>query len=298
LIIGAWLSLVERTVRDREVGGSNPLAPTINKRRRSPFWRSFFLLSAKQPKFENAPIRPSLPIETASKSKNKLTSLLIIGRRRRFMFVNDDPKENNVTLTAANKLVTGDLIGPAESRQTVSQIAEPMGLEVLFRNHYKGMFRVAYRITGSETDAEDVLQNVFLRLAPNWETRDLSPNPRAYVYRAAINASLDLVRSRARANSVSLDVIDFEQSSKHSVRSPEANFADTELRELIRQAVAKLEGRAAAAFALRYFEGYDNRQIAETLGTSTMVVAVTLHRARTRLRKEIGNYLEKHHEAQ
>jgi RNA polymerase sigma-70 factor (ECF subfamily) len=81
------------------------------------------------------------------------------------------------------------------------------------------------------------------------------------------------------------------------LRVPEDDFADVELRELIRQAVAKLEGRAATAFALRYFEGYDNSRIAEILGTSQMVVAVTLHRARTRLRKEIGSYLEKHNEA-
>ena len=120
----------------------------------------------------------------------------------------------------------------------------------------------------------------------------------AYLYRAAVNASLDLVRRRTRANSVSLDVVDFDQSPKLSAASPEDNLADMELRELIRQAVAKLEGRAATAFALRYFEGYDNGRIAEILGTSQMVVAVTLHRARTRLRKEIGNYLEKHHEAQ
>ncbi len=51
-------------------------------------------------------------------------------------------------------------------------------------------------------------------------------------------------------------------------------------------------------FVLRYFEGYANREIAEMLGTSQMVVGVMLHRSRTRLRKEIGQYLEKHHEAQ
>ncbi len=71
-----------------------------------------------------------------------------------------------------------------------------------------------------------------------------------------------------------------------------------ELRELLRHAVSKLEGRAAEAFTLRYFDGHDNGEIAEMLGTSQMVIAVTLHRARTRLRKEIGSYLEKHHEAQ
>ena len=71
-----------------------------------------------------------------------------------------------------------------------------------------------------------------------------------------------------------------------------------EFRELLREAVSKLDGRAATAFVLRYYEGYDNARIAEVLGTSSMVVAVTLHRARVRLRREIGDYLEKHHEAQ
>ena len=178
----------------------------------------------------------------------------------------------------------------------MAENAELEELAVLFRDHHKTIFRIAYRITGSSSDAEDVLQTIFLRLAPNPQ-RDFSPNAGGYLHRAAVNASLDLLRSRTRANSVSLDVIDFEQNANFSAASPEDNLADVELRELIRQAVAKLEGRAATAFALRYFEGYDNRRIAQILGTSQMVVAVTLHRARTRLRKEIGSYLEKHHEA-
>ena len=194
-----------------------------------------------------------------------------------------------------------DLIDPVKSAsrsEAIPIVAKADDLEALFRDHHKEVFRVGYRITGSASDAEDVLQTIFMRLTKGWEGRDLSPNPRAFLYRAAINASLDIVRLRKRANSVSLDVVDPDQNSKLSLASVEDNFADLELRELIRHAVAKLEGRAAEAFALRYFEGYDNGQIAETLGTSQMVVAVTLHRARTRLRKEIGSYLEKHHEAQ
>ena len=50
-------------------------------------------------------------------------------------------------------------------------------------------------------------------------------------------------------------------------------------------------------FALRYLEGYDNREIARMLGTTQAVVAVVLHRARGRMQKEIGEFLEKHHEA-
>jgi RNA polymerase sigma-70 factor (ECF subfamily) len=213
----------------------------------------------------------------------------------------DDPKETNVTPTAANMLFTSDTIDPAMAATPVQAAAGNSGLEqleALFQDHNKGIFRVAYRITGSQSDAEDVLQTIFMRLTPGWAKRDLSPNPRAFLYRAAINASLDIVRLRKRANSVSLDVVDLEHDPKIVLAGPEKDLADMELRELIRQAVAKLEGRAAAAFALRYYEGYDNGRIAEVLGTSQLVVAVTLHRARTRLRKEIGSYLEKHHEAQ
>lgn len=200
---------------------------------------------------------------------------------------------------AANTLFISDLVNSAKSampQKAISGKAELDELGVLFRDHYKVIFRVAYRLTGSQSDAEDVLQTVFLRLTTNRAPRDLSPNPQGYLYRAAVNASVDLLRSRARSNSVSLDAVDFDQSSKAA--SPEDNLRDLELRELIRQAVAKLEGRAATVFALRYFEGYDNSRIAQVLGTSQMVVAVTLHRARTRLRREIGSYLEKHHEAQ
>lgn len=212
----------------------------------------------------------------------------------------DKLKETGVSPTVANTLFTGELIDSTQDDVRIEQAAGTADLDelgTLFREHYKGIYRVAYRITGSQSDAEDVLQSIFVRLTPGWDKRDLSPHPRAYLYRAAINASLDVVRLRKRANSVSLDIVDLERGSKFSAPSPADDFADLELRELVRQAVAKLEGRAASAFVLRYYEGYDNARIAEVLGTSQMVVAVTLHRARTRLRKEIGSYLEKHHEA-
>ncbi|HEY0077550.1 MAG TPA: sigma-70 family RNA polymerase sigma factor [Pyrinomonadaceae bacterium] len=164
-------------------------------------------------------------------------------------------------------------------------------LERLFREHHEQVFRAAYRITGSVTDAEDVLQTIFLRLASNAETLNLAPNPAGYLHRAAVNAALDLVRGRARL--VSFDSAESAQELKNPNISPEEERADRELRALLRHAVAKLGERAATVFALRYFEGYDNNQIAELLGTSPMVVAVTLHRARTRLRREIGQFLEK-----
>ena len=170
-------------------------------------------------------------------------------------------------------------------------------LETLFQSHHDRVFRTAHRITGSPADAEDVLQTVFLRLVKSQEAYDLSENPAAYLSRAAINASLDLMRSRSRAKSVGLSDADAE-GLESRWQSPEAEHADRELQALIRQAVAGLGKTAGEMFVLRYYEGYDNQEIAKMLDTSQMVVGVVLHRARTRLRKEIGHFLEKHHEKQ
>jgi RNA polymerase sigma-70 factor, ECF subfamily len=175
---------------------------------------------------------------------------------------------------------------------------EPTGeLETLFQTHHGRVFRTAQRITGSAADAEDVLQTVFLRLVKGQETYDLSQNPEAYLSRAAINASLDLLRSRTRSKSVAFDEVNADTLAGGS-RSPEAVHADRELQTLVRQAVSRLGKTAGEMFVLRYYEGFNNKEIAVLLETSPFVVGVVLHRARTKLRKEIGHYLEKHHEKQ
>jgi len=182
--------------------------------------------------------------------------------------------------------------------KTLRLVTEPPGeLESLFRAHHGRVFRTAQRITGSAEDAEDVLQTVFLRLVKGQENYDLSQNPEAYLSRAAINASLDLLRSRNRARSVALDEVDSD-SIVGRFRSPETEHADRELHTLLRQAVTRLGKTAGEMFVLRYYEGFDNKEIAGLLKTSPLVVGVVLHRARTKLRKEIGHYLEKHHEKQ
>jgi RNA polymerase sigma-70 factor, ECF subfamily len=170
---------------------------------------------------------------------------------------------------------------------------ESAGLESLFETHHARVFRTAYRVTGNVTDAEDVLQTVFLRVARGQEAAEAAENTEAYLSRAAINASLDLLRSRKRSRAVAID--DFENRATlaqfASKQNPETHHEDRELRELIREAVAKLGATAAQMFALRYFEGYGNGEIAGIMKTSPLVVGVTLHRARARLRKEIGRYL-------
>jgi RNA polymerase sigma-70 factor (ECF subfamily) len=214
----------------------------------------------------------------------------------------DNPEEGFVPVAVrtlrAVRNSPGELPGASPAESPGESPRQPQGesqaeLASLFRTHHRHVFLAAHRVTGSAADAEDVLQTVFLRLAKSGEKYDLSENPQAYLSRAAINASLDLIRSRTRANSVGLD--DVTNGLETRTANPERQHADRELQTLIRQAVGRLGATAAEMFVLRYYEGYNNQEIAKCLGTSQMVVGVVLHRARTKLRKEIGHYLEKHH---
>lgn len=164
-------------------------------------------------------------------------------------------------------------------------------VESLFQEHYDQVFRTAYRITGNVVDSEDVLQTVFLRIMRNQEEKDLSPNPKSYLIRAAINASLDIIRARSRAKSISI-----EQVTEHPIANkssnPQVEQEDRETRRQIQKAISTLGEKAAEIFILRFLEGYDNQEIAKLLGMSQIMVAVILHRARTKVRKELGHFLE------
>src|SRR5689334_25379770 len=70
--------------------------------------------------------------------------------------------------------------------------------EQLYRAHSQLVYRTAYGVTGKAEDAEDVLQTIFMRLLRRGSPPNLSNNPRAYLYRAAVNLSLNVLRSRRR----------------------------------------------------------------------------------------------------
>ncbi len=192
----------------------------------------------------------------------------------------------------ANYSGSPDLLNRSTA-DTESATSVPDGVEALFKKHNQRVFRTAYRVTGSAADAEDVLQTVFLRVARGQENATAAENAEAYFSRAAVNASLDLLRSRKRSKTVGIDDVEGQASVAPFVtrHNPETHHEDSELRKLIREAVSKLGDTAGQMFALRYFEGYGNAEIAQMMNTSALVVGVTLHRARARLRKEIGMYL-------
>lgn len=169
---------------------------------------------------------------------------------------------------------------PSVLREEESAIAVPRELEQAFRAYHGLVFRTACRITGNASDAEDVLQTVFLRLLRRPQQFEAMRNAESYLRRAAINAALDIARAR---------------QSIHPVEMPElpahAAHDDAELRHALARALAQLKARPAEIFVLRFLEGLSNREIAKILGISQVLVAVIVHRTRQQLQKELRPYL-------
>jgi RNA polymerase sigma-70 factor, ECF subfamily len=159
-------------------------------------------------------------------------------------------------------------------------IVIPDEFDRVFRAHHGLVFRTAYRITGNAADAEDVSQTVFMRLFRRGTEAEGLENEESYLRRAAINAALDVIRSRQTDRTVELTDLPAEPARD-----------DRELRQVLGRALAQLKPRPAEIFALRFLEGFSNPQIARMLGISQVLVAVIVHRTRQQLRKELGAYL-------
>ena len=98
--------------------------------------------------------------------------------------------------------------------------------------------------------------------------------------RAAVNAALDLIRSRREDQAAEL--VDVPSGA----RDPDAG----DLRAALRRALGRLTPKSAEIFALRFLEGVSNQEIARTLGVSRVLVAVSVHRARKQLQRDLNEY--------
>jgi RNA polymerase sigma-70 factor (ECF subfamily) len=161
-----------------------------------------------------------------------------------------------------------------------SVINEPLTreFEEIFREHYDLVHGTAYGVTGRREDAEDVVQTVFLRLLRREMPPDLKKNPRAYLYRAAVNQSLNIIRSRRRRPTTDLDNVELpaDAATPHQ--------AEAIHRELY-EAIGELNPKHAEILILRYVHDYSDADIAKLLGTSRGTIAVSLYRSRAQLKE-------------
>ena len=154
--------------------------------------------------------------------------------------------------------------------------------EQLFKQYSRLVYRTAYGVTGNAEDAEDALQTIFLRLVRREPPPNLRNNPQAYLYRAAVNVSLSIIRSRRECTSTN-DLEAFE-GSVHSVRARDANELRNHLLAML-DSMAEANPEDVELLILRYAHNYRDSDIAKMLGKSRSAIAVRLFRARARLKK-------------
>jgi RNA polymerase sigma-70 factor (ECF subfamily) len=149
-------------------------------------------------------------------------------------------------------------------------------LEDVFRQHASLVYRTARAITGSSEEAEDIVQTAFLRLLRG-ESGSLPSNPKAYLYRAAVNLSLDVLRAQRRRPFIR-DVGDLESAA------PAAAGFGTAAYHRLDEALAQLDAPSLEILTLRYVHGHSDADIARMLGVSRGSMAARLFRLRRRLK--------------
>ncbi len=176
-------------------------------------------------------------------------------------------------MRAANLVVVDEAI----------EVRVSLGFDEAYERYSETVYRTALRVTGNAADAEDVLQDVFLRVLHNRLTLDPSRSPEAYLRRAATNASIDLLRRRVARPDRGAPVLGFEgEYDGIAHQSPPL------LKERLRRALAKIAPLDAELFVLCYLEGYSYDELAGLMELERGTVASRLHRIRVALREDLS----------
>ena len=158
--------------------------------------------------------------------------------------------------------------------------------ETIYRAHAGRLYSVACRVLGNPTDAEDLLQEIFLAAHRKLETFRGESALGTWLYRLAMNLCLDHLRSRATRSGQLTDALDEEYGldDSGSRRLAERTVARMDLE----RAMAQLPEGCRTAFVLHDVEGLEHREIADILGIAEGTSKSQVHKARMRLRAMLG----------
>jgi RNA polymerase sigma-70 factor (ECF subfamily) len=167
---------------------------------------------------------------------------------------------------------------------------------VLVERHSRALFRLAYRMTGNEQDAEEVVQDTFLRAHRRLDRFEQRSNFGTWLYRIAVNCSLDLRRKR-RPEIEHREPEDAEGSEAvakvaSTAPAPDRLLLSAELGTHVRKALLELSAMERAAFVLRHFEGLSIEEIGESLGLRTSATKNTVFRAVQKLRRALEPHVK------
>jgi len=155
---------------------------------------------------------------------------------------------------------------------------------VLVERHSHAIFRLAFRMTCNEQDAEDLVQETFLRAYKQLHRFDNRAAFGTWLYRICMNCSLDLIRARKKSEEEAPNWL--EQVPGHEP-SPERLSQSREIASLLRPALEQLSETERHAFILRHYEGCAIEQIAEVLGVQASAAKHSVFRAVQKLRKAL-----------
>jgi RNA polymerase sigma-70 factor (ECF subfamily) len=171
--------------------------------------------------------------------------------------------------------------------------------EQLVRRYDRNVFRIAQHITQNREDAEDVVQDAFLKSYENLKNFQEQSKFYTWLVRIAVNEALMRLRRRRPERMVSLDedVKTEEDSMPREVAdwtpNPEQQYSQEELRDILQRTIQGLPSSFRTVFVLRDVEGLSTEETAEALGLSIPAVKSRLLRARLQLRERLNKYFKK-----
>ena len=162
---------------------------------------------------------------------------------------------------------------------------------VLTERHGRALFRLAFRMTGNEQDAEDVVQESFLRAYRQLGKFDERATFGTWLYRIAANCSLDLVRSKKRRSEhfahPDPEMEDPVATLPSGDPTPERMALSSEVRERVAEAMNELSATERTAFVLRHFEGMCIEEVSRVLECQPGAAKHSVFRAVQKLRRAL-----------
>lgn len=169
------------------------------------------------------------------------------------------------------------------------KIIDLQAIEHLYNVDYKSLCNTANRIVNDWDTAQDVVQEVFIKLWKKRKELKIESTLRGYVFKAVINASLNYLENNKRILLFREDITE-ENISRLNAAAPSEQMEENELKARIEQALDRLPPRCKTIFILSKFEGMKYRQIAEHLNLSIKTVENQMGIALQKLREDLKVY--------
>ena len=173
---------------------------------------------------------------------------------------------------------------------TKARLGDADAFRALVECHSRPLFRLAFRMTGNQHDAEDVVQESFLRAWRQLGKFDERASFGTWLYRIATNCSLDAMRSRKRRSNLA-EVEDPVLALPSGEPTPERVAMSGQVRERVAEAMDELSASERTAFVLRHFEGMRMEDVGRVLGCQPGAAKHSVFRAVQKLRRALEPFL-------